>query len=55
MFSLPAYCIAVLSAAPLAFKAVLILLSDPVLVFLGIDASSDRPREHSPVVSPAMP
>ena len=45
----------ILSAAPLAFKAVLILLSDPELIFLGIDASSDLPREHSPVVSPAMP
>ena len=26
-----------------------------MLVFLGIDASSDRPQEHSPVVSPTMP
>ena len=26
-----------------------------MLVFLGIDASSDRPQEPSPVVSPTMP
>ena len=37
------------------WKIQLILLSAHMLVFLGIDASSDRPQEHSPVVSPTMP
>ena len=37
------------------WKMKLILLSAHMLVFLGIDASSDRPQEPSPVVSPTMP